>query len=89
MPAEDGRMRAPPGHLTPEAQEGGPIALVKDGDVISIDSEKSTIELEISDEEMAARRAAFVAKPLKATRGTLYKYIKCVKSASEGCVTDE
>jgi dihydroxy-acid dehydratase len=77
------------GHLTPEAQEGGPIALVKDGDVIAIDSEKSTIELEISDEEMAARRRAFTAKPLKATRGALYRYIKCVKSASEGCVTDE
>jgi dihydroxy-acid dehydratase len=77
------------GHVTPEAQEGGAIALVKDGDVVSIDSEKSTIDVEISGEEMAARRAAFVAKPLKATRGTLYRYIKCVKSASEGCVTDE
>jgi dihydroxy-acid dehydratase len=77
------------GHVTPEAQEGGPIALVKDGDVIAIDSEKSTIELEVAAGEMAARRAAFVAKALKASRGTLYRYIKCVKSASEGCVTDE
>ena len=82
-------MRAPPGHVTPEAQEGGPIALVKDGDVISIDSEKSTIELEVAPEEMETRRRAFVAKPLRVKNGALYKYVKCVKSASEGCVTDE
>ncbi|MBN1609914.1 MAG: dihydroxy-acid dehydratase [Polyangiaceae bacterium] len=77
------------GHVTPEAQEGGPIALVKDGDVISIDSEKSTIDVEVAEGEMAARRAGFVAKPIKAKNGALYRYVKCVKSASEGCVTDE
>jgi dihydroxy-acid dehydratase len=77
------------GHVTPEAQEGGPIALVKDGDVIAIDAEARTIEVEVDEAEMSARRAAWTAPPLKARRGTLYKYIKNVKSASEGCVTDE
>ena len=76
------------GHITPEAQEGGPIALVRDGDVITIDAAARTMDVAISSEEMAARRAGWVAPPLKATRGTLYKYIKLVKSASEGCVTD-
>lgn len=77
------------GHITPEAQEGGPIALVQNGDPIVIDAVKNTIDFEISDEEMAARQAAWVMPAFKATRGTLYKYIKLVKSASEGCVTDE
>ncbi|MCB9421548.1 MAG: dihydroxy-acid dehydratase [Ardenticatenaceae bacterium] len=77
------------GHICPEAQEGGPIALVQNGDQITIDAENNTISVAISDEEMAARRAAWVMPPYKATRGTLYKYIKNVKSASEGCVTDE
>ncbi|MGB5694681.1 MAG: dihydroxy-acid dehydratase [Polyangiales bacterium] len=77
------------GHITPEAQEGGPIALVRDGDRIAIDAKKRSIDLEVSEAEMAARRAAWRAPPLKARRGTLYKYIKNVKSASEGCVTDE
>lgn len=78
------------GHITPEAQVGGPIALVKDGDKITVDAEKNRIDLiDVSAEEMAARRKAWRAPPLKATRGTLYKYIKNVKSASEGCVTDE
>ena len=77
------------GHITPEAQEGGPLALVQNGDMITIDSNKHTIDVEISDESMAARRAQWTASALKATRGTLYKYIKNVKSASEGCVTDE
>lgn len=77
------------GHVTPEAQEGGPIALVKDGDKITIDAEKNRIDVDISDAEFAKRKAAFQAPPLKFTRGTLYKYIKNVKSASEGCVTDE
>jgi len=77
------------GHITPEAQKGGPIALVQNGDEINIDVNKKVIDILISDEEMAKRKAAFVAPPLKATRGTLYKYIKNVKSASEGCVTDE
>jgi len=77
------------GHITPEAQEGGPIALVKNGDQITIDSENNTIDVHISDTEMTARRNAWQAPPYKANRGTLYKYIKNVKSASEGCVTDE
>ncbi|MEW4454257.1 dihydroxy-acid dehydratase [Bremerella sp. JC817] len=77
------------GHVTPEAQVGGPIALAKDGDIITIDAEKRSIDLEVSEEELAKRKEAWVAPPYKVTRGTLYKYIKNVKSASEGCVTDE
>jgi dihydroxy-acid dehydratase len=77
------------GHITPEAQEGGPLALVHDGDTIVIDAAKSLLEVELSADELARRRAAWKAPPYKATRGTLYKYIKNVKSASEGCVTDE
>ena len=77
------------GHVTPEAQEGGPIALVKNGDPITVDAESRRIDVHISDAELAARRAAWKAPPYKATRGTLYKYIKNVKSASDGCVTDE
>jgi dihydroxy-acid dehydratase len=77
------------GHICPEAQEGGPIALVHDGDRIAIDVKKNSIELELPAAELARRRAAWTAPPLKATRGTLAKYIRSVKSASEGCVTDE
>ena len=77
------------GHITPEAQEGGPIALVQNGDIITVDAQKRRIDTNVSDEEMAARRANWIAPDFKATRGTLYKYIKTVKSASEGCVTDE
>ena len=77
------------GHVTPEAQEGGPIALVRNGDRISIDAKKNTMDLDVPESELAERRKAWTAPPLKATRGTLYKYIKNVKSASEGCVTDE
>jgi dihydroxy-acid dehydratase len=77
------------GHVTPEAQEGGPIALIKNGDTITIDAEKNSLSVDISADELAKRKAAWKAPPLKATRGTLYKYIKNVKSASEGCVTDE
>ncbi|KAF8984663.1 hypothetical protein BGZ52_012350, partial [Haplosporangium bisporale] len=77
------------GHITPEAQEGGPIALVETGDVISIDAERKTIDVKVSEEELAQRRRAWLAPPYKATRGALYKYIKTVKNASEGCVTDE
>lgn len=76
------------GHVTPEAQVGGPIALVKDGDVITVDAEKKVMNIEVPAEELAARKAAWKAPPLKATSGTLYKYIKNVISASEGCVTD-
>jgi dihydroxy-acid dehydratase len=77
------------GHVTPEAQVGGPIALVHDGDRVTIDAQANSLEVKIDATEMQRRRAAWQAPPLKATRGTLYKYIKNVKSASEGCVTDE
>ncbi|MFG0262986.1 MAG: dihydroxy-acid dehydratase, partial [Novipirellula sp. JB048] len=77
------------GHITPEAQEGGPIALVQDGDTITIDAESNRIDVDLSEAELSKRREAWTAPPLKATRGTLYKYIKNVTSASEGCVTDE
>jgi dihydroxy-acid dehydratase len=76
------------GHITPEAQEGGPIALVRNGDPIVIDAIRNRIDVEINAAEMSARRTAWQAPPYKATRGTLYKYIKCVRSASEGCITD-
>jgi len=77
------------GHVTPEAQEGGPIALAKNGDTITIDAEANAITIEVDAEELKARKDTWTPPPFKATRGTLYKYIKCVKSASEGCVTDE
>ena len=77
------------GHITPEAQEGGTIALVQTGDTITIDAIQNSISVDLSDEELAVRRAGWVAPAYKATRGTLYRYIKNVKSASEGCVTDE
>jgi dihydroxy-acid dehydratase len=76
------------GHITPEAQEGGPIALVQDGDTITIDASQRALDVALSDAELAARRAAWTMPPYKATSGTLYKYIKNVQSASEGCVTD-
>ena len=76
------------GHVTPEAQEGGPLALVEDGDHSSIDAKRRTLGLDVDEAELAERRARWTPPPLKATRGTLYKYIKNVKSASEGCVTD-
>jgi len=78
------------GHICPEAQEGGPIALVQDGDTIVLDADKkNTIEMKVSDDELARRRAAWTKPAYKASRGTLWKYIKSVKPASEGCVTDE
>ncbi len=77
------------GHITPEAQVGGALALIKTGDKITIDAEKNRLDVDLSADELSKRRAAWTAPPLKATRGTLYKYIKNVKSASEGCVTDE
>jgi dihydroxy-acid dehydratase len=77
------------GHISPEAQEGGPIALVRNGDPITIDAENNSIDVDISDADMTQRRNAWQAPPYKASRGTLYKYIKNVKSASVGCVTDE
>jgi dihydroxy-acid dehydratase len=77
------------GHITPEAQDGGPIALVRDGEQITIDATKNELSMAVPNDEIAARRKAWTAPPLKATRGTLAKYIRLVKSASEGCVTDE
>jgi dihydroxy-acid dehydratase len=76
------------GHISPEAQEGGPIAFVKQGDEITIDAVKNTITLNISTEEMALRKSIWIAPPLKVKRGSLYKYAKLVSPASEGCVTD-
>ena len=77
------------GHVTPESQEGGPIALIQSGDRITIDAEKNLLEVELTDEQLASRKAHWTMPPYKATRGTLYKYIKNVTSASQGCVTDE
>jgi len=77
------------GHITPEAYEGGAIALVHDDDTIELDAIKNTITLKISPEELAKRQAAWKQPPLKATKGLLYKYAKQVKNAAEGCVTDE
>ena len=77
------------GHITPEAQDGGPIALVRTGDRISIDAERNIIEVELSDAEIAGRKRDWQMPAYKANRGTLAKYIRLVKSASEGCVTDE
>ncbi|MCY4210560.1 MAG: dihydroxy-acid dehydratase [Gammaproteobacteria bacterium] len=77
------------GHVVPEAQEGGPIALIKNGDNVIINAKTNLINLDLSDEELAQRKADWVMPPYKATRGTLFKYIRNVKSASLGCVTDE
>jgi dihydroxy-acid dehydratase len=77
------------GHVTPEAQEGGPIALVQTGDRITIDAERNEISVDVTDETLAARRKAWTMPPYKATRGTLARYIRTVKNASVGCVTDE
>ena len=77
------------GHVCPEAQTGGPIGLIEDGDIIEIDAEKRTMNaLDIDDAEWEARKKKWTGKPLEATRGTLYKYIKCVGTASQGCITD-
>ncbi len=77
------------GHVVPEAQEGGPIALVRDGDIVAIDVEKHTVDIEVDVDEMMVRKRQWRAPPEKATRGTLRKYIKNVRSAAWGCVTDE
>lgn len=76
------------GHIVPEAQEGGTIGLLKDGDVITIDAEKNTLSVDLSDTELAERKAAWRKPPYKFEQGVLYKYIKSVATASEGCVTD-
>jgi dihydroxy-acid dehydratase len=77
------------GHVTPEAQEGGPIAFLRDGDVISVDATKDQLDVAVSESEMASRKAGWQAPPYKYQRGVLHKYIRLVKSAKFGCVTDE
>ena len=77
------------GHIAPEAQVGGPIALVENGDIITIDAEKNTIDFNVSDAVLTQRRLNWKQPDLKPKRGVLYKYAKTVSCASEGCVTDE
>lgn len=77
------------GHVVPEAQEGGPIALVADGDRIVIDARARRIDVLVDEAELAARRARWKMPPYKVSRGALHRYIRTVKSAAEGCVTDE
>ena len=77
------------GHIVPEAQNGGVIALVQDGDIIEINAEKNTLEVHLTDAELQERKAKWQAPPLKFSSGVLYKYIKNVSTASDGCVTDE
>ncbi len=76
------------GHVTPEAQSGGPIALVRDADEIAIDAETNTIEWIVEDADREAREREWVEPPLAATGGVLLKYIRSVSSASRGCITD-
>ncbi len=77
------------GHVVPEAQEGGPIGLIRDGDMIHIDASELRLDVDVSHEDMEKRRAEWQMPAYTAKRGTLYKYIKNVKDASQGCVTDE
>ena len=77
------------GHISPEAQEGGIIALVKNGDTIVIDAETNAINVEVSDEELEKRRDQWIQPELKFKKGVLYKYARSVSSAAQGCVTDE
>jgi dihydroxy-acid dehydratase len=77
------------GHITPEAYDGGNIALVQDDDIITLDVSNKMMTLHISDEEMASRKNKWIQPPLPVKNGALFKYARCVKDASEGCVTDE
>ena len=77
------------GHITPEAYEGGAIGLLQDGDSILIDTENNQLTVHLSDEELAERKSQWKQPPPPETSGTLYKYLKLVASASQGCVTDE
>lgn len=77
------------GHITPEAYDGGFIAMVNDDDIIEIDAVANTINVSLPQEEIAARRAAWQKPALKVTKGVLYRYAKNVTTAAEGCVTDE
>ncbi len=76
------------GHITPEAQEGGPLGLIKNGDIIRIDAKNNTLSVNLTDEELEKRRQEWNKPPYKASSGVLKKYIKTVASASQGCVTD-
>ncbi len=76
------------GHITPEAQAGGPIALVRDGDIIRIDARENRLDILVDDEELKRRRENWKAPKLKKTSGILYKYARMVSTASEGCITD-
>lgn len=76
------------GHIVPEAQEGGPIGLVRDGDEVVIDAENKLLDLMVDEEELVKRRKEFVPKPAKYKKGTLAKYARCVSDASHGCITD-
>ncbi|MGB5228723.1 dihydroxy-acid dehydratase [Eudoraea sp.] len=77
------------GHISPEAQDGGTIALLEDGDIITIDAEKNSISVNLTEKEISERLSKWVQPALKVNRGSLYKYAKTVSSASQGCVTDE
>jgi dihydroxy-acid dehydratase len=77
------------GHITPEAFDGGPIGLIQNGDIIRIDAEKRVLEMKVSDEELSKRKAEWKQPAPRATSGVLYKYMKTVATASEGCVTDK
>ena len=77
------------GHIVPEAQEGGPIGLIQNGDIVEINAESNTLNVLVSDQELADRKASWKEPAYKFERGVLYKYIKNVSTASEGCVTDE
>ena len=76
------------GHIAPEAQDGGTLALVEDGDIITIDAVKNTISVDLTDNELKKRKASWKQPDLKVNNGSLYKYAKTVSSASKGCVTD-
>lgn len=76
------------GHVSPEAQVGGPIALLRNGDMITIDSETQEMNFDVSDADFAARAQAWQQPPLKVSTGVLYKYARLVSSASKGAVTD-
>ena len=77
------------GHITPEAQQGGALALIENGDIITIDATKNLIAVDLTEEQLNDRRSKWVTPPLSVQSGALLKYAKCVSTASEGCVTDE
>jgi dihydroxy-acid dehydratase len=76
------------GHIAPEAQDGGPIALVRDGDRITVDASACELSVDLGEDELARRRRAWIPPPAKATSGVLGKYVRLVRPASEGCITD-